>query len=46
MRKKQSKNEQEHIRNLATFFDYYNNERFPTELYGLTPIEVLIPFTT
>lgn len=41
MRKELSKTTHEHLINLARFFDYYNNERYPTELYGLSPSEVL-----
>lgn len=41
LKKQISKNIIEHHNNLLLFFDYYNNERFPTELFGCTPLQVL-----
>ncbi len=41
LKKQISKNTTEHLKNLASFFEYYNNKRYPTELYGLTPLEVV-----
>ena len=31
----------QHLKDLETFFSYYNEERYPFEFYGLTPKEVL-----
>lgn len=41
MQKKHSFNRQQHEKDLAQFVEYYNNERFPFEHFGLTPMEVL-----
>ncbi len=41
MKKQISTNEAEHLKNLADFFKEYNEHRYPTELYGLTPLEVI-----
>jgi len=41
MQKKFSFDQKQHEKDLARFFEYYNNERFPFEHVGLTPIEVL-----
>jgi len=41
LRKQLSKNETEHLKNLDRFVLYYNNERFPGELLGLKPLEVI-----
>ena len=41
LRKQLSKNESEHLKNLDKFVLYYNNERFPGELNGLKPLEVI-----
>ncbi len=30
-----------HLDNLRQFVEYYNNERLPGDLYGLTPMEVI-----
>jgi len=30
-----------HLKDLEEFIDYYNNKRYPTELYGYTPSQVL-----
>ena len=38
---KYSLNKKTHLKDLARFVDYYNNHRYPTELYGLTPFEVV-----
>lgn len=41
---KQSKitqNKETHLNDLAQFIEYYNNQRYPTELYGYTPLEVM-----
>ncbi len=41
MKKQLSKNEIEHLENLSKFITQYNEHRYPTELYGLTPQEVI-----
>jgi len=41
LKKQVSKNETEHLKNLNKFVLYYNNERFPGELLGLKPLEVV-----
>lgn len=41
MKKQLSKNETEHLENIAQFVTQYNEHRYPTELYGLTPLEVI-----
>lgn len=41
MQKKFSFDRKQHEKDLPRFFEYYNNERFPFEHFGLTPIEVL-----
>lgn len=41
LKKQLSKNIGEHLKNLENFFAYYNESRFPTELYGLTPQDVI-----
>ena len=41
---KQSKitqNLESHLKDLEDFIDYYNEQRYPTELYGYTPTQVL-----
>lgn len=38
---KYSVNEKLHLKDLQKFIEYYNYHRFPTELYGLTPMEVV-----
>ncbi len=32
---------EQHIKDLDNFMLYYNHERYPGDLYGLTPFEVL-----
>lgn len=39
--KKHSLNIEEHLKNLEKFMDYYNQCRYPSEHFGLTPYEVL-----
>jgi transposase InsO family protein len=41
LKKELSKTIAIHLENLKLFVDYYNNKRFPTELFGLTPLEVV-----
>lgn len=41
LKKQLSKNIGEHLKNLENFFTYYNESRYPTELYGLTPQKVI-----
>lgn len=41
LQKKISNNEKSHIKALKAFIHYYNNLRYPGELFGLTPLEVL-----
>lgn len=41
LQKQHSMDISKHLKNLDQFMIYYNNERFPSEHYGLTPIEVL-----
>lgn len=41
LKKQISKNIIEHLNNIERFVEYYNQERYPTELYGLTPFDVL-----
>lgn len=41
MRGKLSLNTQTHLQDLARFVQYYNYERYPTELYGYTPMEII-----
>jgi len=36
-----SVNVKEHLKSLTHFYRYYNYERFPTELFGLHPMEVI-----
>ncbi len=38
---KYSLNEKSHLKDLEKFIAYYNDHRYPTELYGLTPMEVI-----
>src|SRR5690554_323787 len=38
---KHSIDKEDHLKNITLFFKYYNNNRFPFEFYGLTPMEVL-----
>ncbi|MBL4880303.1 MAG: hypothetical protein JKX82_03160 [Oleispira sp.] len=38
---KYSLNEKTHLKDLERFVEYYNHHRYPTELYGLTPMEVV-----
>ncbi|WP_430929176.1 hypothetical protein [Polaribacter marinivivus] len=38
---KYSLNEKSHLKDLKRFVDYYNYERYPTDLFGLTPTEVV-----
>lgn len=38
---KHSIDKKQHLKDLETFFSYYNEERYPFEFYGLTPKEVL-----
>lgn len=38
---KHSVDKEDHFKNITLFFNYYNNDRFPFEFYGLTPMEVL-----
>jgi transposase InsO family protein len=38
---KHSIDKEDHLKNITLFFNYYNNNRFPFEFYGLTPMEVL-----
>ena len=30
-----------HLKDLERFVEYYNHHRYPTDLFGLTPIEVV-----
>ncbi|QMU63595.1 MAG: hypothetical protein GKR88_04400 [Flavobacteriaceae bacterium] len=39
---KYSLNEKSHLKDLERFVEYYNYHRFPTELYGLAPMEVIL----
>lgn len=41
LRKKVSPNKLEHLKSLDRFVVYYNQERFPVDHFGYTPIEVL-----
>jgi len=38
---KYSLNEKSHLKDLERFVEYYNHYRYPTELYGLNPMEVI-----
>ncbi len=38
---KYSLNEKSHLKDLERFVEYYNHHRYPTELFGLTPFEVV-----
>jgi pyruvate-formate lyase-activating enzyme len=38
---KHSIDKEDHLKNITLFFNYYNDNRFPFEFYGLTPMEVL-----
>ena len=38
---KHSVDKEDHLKNIKSFFTYYNEERYPFKLYGLTPLEVL-----
>src|SRR5690554_2262213 len=38
---KHSIDKEDLLKNITLFFNYYNNNRFPFEFYGLTPMEVL-----
>jgi hypothetical protein len=33
--------EKTHLKDLERFVEYYNHHRYPTDLFGLTPIEVV-----
>lgn len=41
MRGKYSLNKQTHLKDLERFVCYYNYERYPTELYGYTPMKIV-----
>jgi len=41
MRGKYSLNTQTHLQDLERFVNYYNYERYPTELYGYTTMEII-----
>ena len=41
MRGKYSLNTQTHLKDLERFVNYYNHERYPTELYGYTTMEII-----
>jgi len=41
MQRKLSVNIEQHIKDLDNFMNYYNHERYPGDLYGNTPYEVL-----
>lgn len=41
MRGKYSLNTQTHLQDLERFVAYYNHERYPTELYGYTTMEII-----
>lgn len=34
-------NKELHLKSLERFVEYYNHERYPTELYGYTPMEII-----
>jgi hypothetical protein len=34
-------NEKIHLKDLESFVKYYNHHRYPTDLFGLTPFEVV-----
>ena len=36
-----SKDVKTHLENLKRFVYYYNHERYPTDLFGLTPMQVI-----
>ena len=36
-----TRNREQHLKCLVTFVNYYNHHRFPTDLFGLTPFEVI-----
>jgi transposase InsO family protein len=38
---KYSLNEKSHLKDLERFVEYYNHHRYPTDLFGLTPFEVV-----
>ncbi|WP_339883497.1 hypothetical protein [Polaribacter vadi] len=38
---KYSLNEKTHLKDLERFVEYYNHHRYPTDLFGLTPLEVV-----
>jgi len=38
---KYSLNEKTHLKDLKHFVEYYNHHRYPTDLFGLTPFEVV-----
>ena len=38
---KYSLNEKVHLKDLERFVEYYNHHRYPTDLFGLTPLEVV-----
>ena len=38
---KYSLNEKTHLKDLDRFVEYYNHHRYPTDLFGLTPIDVV-----
>ena len=41
LKKKHSVDTEQHLKDIETFFTYYNESRFPFEFFGLTPMEVL-----
>jgi len=41
MQRKLSIDINQHIKDIERFMTYYNHERYPFKLYGLTPFEVL-----
>lgn len=41
MNGKYSLNEKSHLKDLERFVDYYNHHRYPTDLFRLTPFEVV-----
>lgn len=41
LRGKHSMDNEQHLIHIEEFFRYYNHSRFPSDFYGLTPIEVL-----
>lgn len=41
MRGKYSLNTQSHLKDLERFVQYYNYEKYPTELHGYTTVEII-----